>query len=530
MGIGNRRNQAQLAMVPQVRGPRSQFDRSFGVKDTMDFDDLVPIFVDEVLPGDTMSVNLNCFIRLATQLVPIMDNLYVDFFWFYVPSRLVWTNFEAMMGGKDDPDDVTDYICPQMTFAAGKPEVGDIYDKFGLPTDIAAGYTIKNTLPFRCYYQIWNDWFRDPTLQAKLTIPVDDGPDVYADFALQKRNKKRDYFMASLPYPQRGPELQIPMATEAPVLGIGKFNQNFPSGAVTVYESDNTSTGYTHGGAINVGLGADGSYYVEGGAATNSYPNIRVELGSYAGTINELREAFALQELFEMDMRGGARFTEILLAHFDVVSPDARLQRAEFLGSGQTRINVHPVAQQAPTSGSNYFGQLGAFGTAAGGAGGFSKSFVEHGYVIGLACARADVTYQTGVERMWNRSTRYDFFWPLLENLGEQAVLNKEIYVQGNGDDENVFGYQEQYADYKYKPSQIHGQFRSSYSSSLDKWHMAEDISELPTLAELIVAFTPIERAMADTNAPHLLCDYWFNFKHARRMRVRSTPMGLARF
>jgi len=528
--LGNRHSQHSFAQIPSVNIARSQFDRSFTVKDTFDFDYLVPIFVDEIIPGDTMNVNMNMFARLATQKVPIMDNMYIDYFFFFVPNRLVMTNWEKLNGAQTDPEDSTDFICPQLTFPANGPDVGTIYDKYGLPTDIVAGYTIKNSLPFRAYNLIWNEWFRDQNLQNSLTVPKDDGPDVPADFTLQKRNKSHDFFMSCLPWPQKGPDVQIPLAETAPVLGIGKKNQVFPTGPVSVYETGTVgTTSYADTGGVDVGAGDNFTYYVEGTAASG-YPNIRVELGEYAGTINELREAFAMQQMFEVDALGGTRFTEILLAHYGVVSPDARLQRPEFLGSGRSRINIHPVAQTSPTSGSNYASNLSSFATASGSGIGFSKSFDEHGYVIGMACARADVTYQQGVRRLWDRSTRYDFFWPMLEQLGEQAVLNKEIYVEGDSSDAEVFGYQERFADYKYMLSEIHGQFRSSYSASLDSWHMAEDIGETPDLATMIEQFTPIERALADTNAPHLLCDYWFNYTAARRMKVRSTPAGLMRF
>lgn len=523
--LGSRQSQHSFAQVPDVRINRSVFDRSFTVKDTFDFDYLVPIFVDEILPGDTCNVKLNSFARLATQKVPVMDNMYIDFFFFFVPNRLVMDNWEKLNGAQDNPGESTDYILPSMTFPAGGPEVGSIYDKFGLPTDIAEGYTISNTLPLRCYALIWNEWFRDQNLQDSVTVPKDDGPDVPADFELLKRGKRHDYFTSCLPWPQKGPAVELPLGSSAPVVTTDNqvVFRGLSSGVIGPL-LHTSAQGYT-----TAGLLANGEA-VAFGATTGLAADLST---ATAATINQLREAFAMQSLFELDARTGTRYVEILAGHFNVISPDFRLARPEFLGSGQTRINSHPVAQTAPTSGSDPQGQLAAFATAStvNQHIGFTKSFVEHGYVIGLACARADITYQQGLNRMWSRSTRYDFYWPKLAQLGEQAVLNKEIYVAGTSDDELVFGYQERYAEYRYKPSEIHGEFRSTYATPLDQWHMAEEYESAPALnSTFIVQNTPIERAIAVTGAPHLLFDAWFQYKHARPMPVYSVPATLGRF
>lgn len=528
--LGNRFSQHSFAQIPDVRMARSQFDRSHTLKDTFNFDYLIPVFVDEILPGDTCNVTLNCFARLATQLVPIMDNLYIDFFFFFVPNRLLWTNWEKFNGAQTNPGDSTSYVLPSLdAFSAGAPDVDTIYDKMGLPTDVAGAWTLGNTLPLRAYNKIWNAWFRDENLQNSVTDNTDDGPDAIADYALLKRGKRHDYFTASLPSPQKGTAISLPLGTVAPVVTTDAVPKVSTAAAGFTNQDLYVST---TAGYLTQGFGSTGSTQtIKFGSVTGLQADLT---NATAATINQLRQAMQVQGLLELDMRGGTRYVEILQAHFNVTSPDFRLQRPEYLGGGQTRINSHPVAQNSPTSGGNYFAQLGAFATSSsqGSNIGFTKSFVEHGYVIGLACARADITYQQGINRMWNRSTRYDFFWPKLQELGEQSVLNKEIYLAGSGGtDTSVFGYQERYAEYRYKPSEIHGQFRSTYASAIDQWHMAEEFGSVPALnSTFIVQNTPITRALANSSAPQILFDAWFNYKHARPMMTYSVPSTFGRF
>lgn len=536
--------------APQVYQKRSRFDRSFVRKMTFDEGKLVPFFVDEVLPGDTISLTVRDFCRLSTPVAPFMDNLYIDKFFFFVPNRLVWEHWQNFCFEQEDPDDSTDYVVPTCQLAggtAGENGIGTVWDYFALPTGLTNALNV-NALPFRMYYLIWNEWFRDENLQKSVKIDKSDSNAVFKQdrvsdqpswifssgetyvngFALAPRGKRFDYFTSALPFQQKGPGVSIGLAGTAdlvlssnnkPILfsgGSGSYAfENMPVYSAKIgsevdiqgYTAEIKNKGYLKFGS-DVGL--------KGYADLDS---------SSIFTISSLRTAFQMQKFYERLARGGSRYTEVLTSFFGVVSPDSRLQRPEYLGGSSKMININPVAQTSSTGDVTPQGNLAAYGVSASKYHAFTKSFVEHGYIIGLLEVRADLTYQQGINKMWLRSTVYDWYWPTFAHLSEQAILNAEIYAQGTEEDKDVFGYQERYAEYRYHPSEICGHFRSTYTKPLDVWHLSQKFDSLPTLSDQFIQDKPpIERVVAVKDYPHFLIDIGFKYHTTRAMPMYGIP------
>lgn len=524
---------------------RSTFRRDHSVKLSFNVGDVIPFYVDEVLPGDTFQLKTSMVARLQTLLTPMMDNLYLDTYFYFVPNRIVWQHWRELMGENTQSAWIptTEYSVPQVTAPSGGWSIGSIADYMGIPTGV--DNLSVNALPFRAYALIMNEWFRDENLSDPLNIPVDDATlagsngtnyitDVVKGGMPFRAAKFHDYFTSALPAPQKGPDVSIPVSsgTNYPVvpladkvdvglIGTQRYNAQFVGGV---------------GQLSTLGFNADGTQndFFSGGSSSGVYPVINnlwaINDGSVsASTINQLRIAFQVQKLYEKDARGGTRYVEILKSHFGVTSPDARLQRPEYLGGNRIPVNINQVVQNSATQADGTpLGDTAAFSVTTDVHGDFIKSFVEHGFVIGIMVARYDHTYQQGLERFWSRRDRLDYYFPVFANIGEQPILNKEIYAQGTAQDDEVFGYQEAWADYRYKPSRVAGEMRSKAPTSLDVWHLADEYTQLPKLSDTWIREdkTNVDRVLAVTSSKsnQMFADLYIQCKATRPMPVYSIP------
>ena len=517
-------NQHLFSIAPQASIPRSKFTQPSNYKSAFNSGLLIPFYVDEALPGDTFVAKFTAFGRLSTPVVPFMDNLYMDFHFFAVPNRLLWDNWVRMMGERREPDDSIDFLAPVCNSGDGIA-VESIYDYMGIP--IGVPNLDFSALWLRAYNMVWNEWFRDENLQNRAKQNYGDGPDDLSDYRLLPRGKRRDYFTSCLVAPQKGDSVTIPLGTSAPVEGLFRVGSSeYDSEGLLFWSNDNGTLTPKAVTSPAAGELLNGTNVVSRSfTGSGLYADLS---NATAATINSLRQAFQVQRLLERDARGGTRYTELIQSHFHVTNPDARMQRPEYLGGGTVPIQIHSVAQTSATNETTPQGNLAAFGVTAGRVG-FTKSFTEHCVVIGLVSVRADLTYQQGLHRMWSRRSRYDWYWPVLNNLGEQAVLNKEIYAQGasvlNPDgspiDDDVFGYQERWAEYRYGVSQITGKLRSTAPQSLDVWHLAQSFDGLPALnASFIEDKPPLARVLAVQDEPQIVFD-------CNRLVTKVRPMGM---
>lgn len=550
----SRNQQSRFALNPtNLDMSRSKFPRHSSVKFSFNVGDVIPFYVDEVLPGDTFNVRTSKVVRMQSLLTPIMDNIYLDYYFFFVPNRIVWDHWRELNGENRESAwaQTTEYEVPQVTAPTGGWNVGTIADYMGIPTGVAN--ISVNAMPFRAYAMICDEWFRDENLVDPLYISKGDAVTTGVntrtnpgDYAAGGQPfiaaKFHDYFTSALPSPQKGPDVGIGLTGSFNVVGNGNpvrfaaINSDLddtPNGTIT--PGIGISSANNNGRVVTSGIETADNGSVKWAVPTAAQfagdvlPFMEVNLGDVnAVTINALRMAFQMQKLYEKDARGGTRYIEILKAHFGVTSPDSRLQRPEYLGGSRVPININQVVQTSETGTGTPQGNTAAYSVTTDSHKDFTKSFVEHGFVIGVCVARYTHSYQQGIERFWSRKSRFDYYWPVFANIGEQAILNKEIYAQGNATDDEVFGYQEAWADYRYKPSRVAGEMRSAAAQSLDVWHLADDYTALPSLSAGWIQEnkTTVDRVLAvsEQNANQLFCDIYIENYTTRPMPVYSIP------
>lgn len=530
-------SQQDQATIENANVPRSTFHNRWTRKTAFDQGLLIPFLVDEILPGDHMRYNISAYVRMATPLFPMFDELRVDTHFFFVPNRIVWANWVKMMGEQTAPGDSINFSVPRVPSVLGGDPVGSIYDHMGLPVIgqmHAGGITNVCAFPFRAYNLIYNTWFRDENLSNPAAFTTADGPDTNSWYTLLRRAKSHDYFTSALPWPQKFTAPTVPIGTTAPIIGIGFVNQTFANGPQNVWETGlGATTNYPFAKGPIDGTGANNQMYVKGTSSGIGSPEIYANLAAASGVqINVLRQAWMVQTLLERDARGGTRYTELVRSHFGVINPDARLQRPEYIGGGQSLLNITPIAQTAPTAGV----PVGALGGAATAAGQHTASYAstEHGYIIGLVSVKSEISYQQGIDRHWKRQTRFDYYWPSLAALGEQTILNQEIWANGLAADQDAWGYQERWQEYRTRQNDVTGIMRSTAAGTLDGWHLAQRFNAIPPLNNAFIEDTaPMARILAAgalANGQQFLVNFLYERSATRPLPLYGTPATLGKF